>query len=161
MSFQPTPPKKSNTGLWLGGAAILLVALIAVLVLLLNRQPAPAAPASVVIVSAATATSEPEAATLAAVDTPAPAPTETPTSTPMPELGTSNLFIEYILDASGSMSETLSDGSPKIEVAQQVLTDTKDDQMDARVEADAEGRIHVMWSTAGGRGVFHVFGTRQ
>jgi hypothetical protein len=41
----------------------------------------------------------------------------------MPELGTSNLFIEYILDASGSMSETLSDGSLKIDVAQRVLTE--------------------------------------
>ncbi len=123
MSYQPSPPKKSNTGLWIGGAAILLVALIAVLVLLLNRQPAPAAPTSAVIVAADTATPEPAAATPAIADTPTPAPTETPTSTPMPELGTSNLFIEYILDASGSMSETLSDGSPKIEVAQRVLTE--------------------------------------
>ena len=42
---------------------------------------------------------------------------------PTVELGTSNVFIEYILDASGSMTETLSDGSSKIEVAKQVLTD--------------------------------------
>ena len=125
MSYQATPPKESNSGLWIGGAAILLVALIAALVLLLNRQPAPAAPVPAAVVSAATATSEPVVATPTAVDTPTPTPTETatPTSTPMPDLGTSNLFIEYILDASGSMSETLSDGSPKIEVAQRVLTE--------------------------------------
>jgi hypothetical protein len=123
MSFQLPPPKKSNTGLWLGGAAILLVALIAVLVLLLNRQPAPAAPAAAVIVSADPATPEPATAMPAIADTPTPAPTEIPTSTPMPELGTSNLFIEYILDASGSMSETLPDGTLKIDAAQQVLTE--------------------------------------
>jgi len=123
MSYQQPPTKKSNTGLWIGGAAILLVALIAVVVLLLNRPSAPAAPAAAVIVSAETATVAPPTATPIAVNTPTPASTETPTSTPMPELGTSNLFIEYILDASGSMSETLSDGSPKIEVAQRVLTE--------------------------------------
>ncbi|GEM_PF-5550662 len=123
MSFQPPPTKKSNTGLWLGGAAILLVALIAALVLLLNRQPVPVAPATAVIVSAETATVAPATATPITVNTPTSASTEAPTSTPMPELGTSNLFIEYILDASGSMSETLSDGSPKIEVAQRVLTE--------------------------------------
>jgi len=123
MSYQPSSPKKSNAGLWLGGAAILLVALIAVVVLLLNRQPAPAAPAAAVIVSAVTATSEPVDAAPTAVDTPAPASTEMPTSTPIPELGTSNLFVEYILDASGSMAETLRDGTLKVEVAKRVLTE--------------------------------------
>ncbi|MCB0205996.1 MAG: hypothetical protein KDH89_14330, partial [Anaerolineae bacterium] len=122
MSYQQPSPKKSNTGFWLGGAAILLVALIAVLVLLLNRQPAPPSPATAAIVSAVTPTSAPTD-TPQVVDSPPPAPTETPTSTPLPELGTSNVFIEYILDASGSMTETLSDGSTKIDVAQSVLTD--------------------------------------
>ena len=122
MSYQPRPTKRSNTGLWLGGAALLLVALIAVLVLLLNRQPTPAAPAAAVIVSAATSTSAP-VNTATAVESPTPVPIDTPTPTSMPELGTSNVFIEYILDASGSMTETLSDGLPKIEVAKQVLTD--------------------------------------
>ncbi|MCB0204709.1 MAG: PD40 domain-containing protein [Anaerolineae bacterium] len=124
MSYQPPSNRRSNTSLWLGGAATLLVAVIAVLVLLINRQPAPDAPASAVIVSAASATAEP-AATPTTVDTVTSAPTDTstPTSTPLPELGISNIFIEYILDASGSMTETLSDGSPKIDVAQQVLTD--------------------------------------
>ncbi len=121
MSYQQPRARKSNAGLWIGGAAILLVAFIAVLVLLLNRQPAPAAPASAVIVSAPTTTSAP-ADTPTAVVSPTPAPIDTPTLTPMPELGTSNVFIEYILDASGSMTETLSDGSSKIDVAKQVLT---------------------------------------
>ena len=122
MSHQLPPTKKSNIGRWIGGVALLLVALIAILVLLLNRQQAPAAPASAVIVSAVTATSEP-AETPTAVNSPTPAPTDTPISTPMPELGTSNIFIEYILDASGSMTETLSDGSPKIDVAKRLLTE--------------------------------------
>ena len=37
--------------------------------------------------------------------------------TPTPELGTSNLYVEYILDASGSMNETLPDGTVKLAVA--------------------------------------------
>ncbi|MCB0205995.1 MAG: PD40 domain-containing protein [Anaerolineae bacterium] len=124
MSYQPSSNKKSNAGLWIGGAAILLVALTAIAVLLLNHQPAPVAPASAVIVSAASATAEPAATpTTADTATSAPTDTSTPTSTPLPELGTSNVFIEYILDASGSMTETLSDGSTKIDVAQRVLTD--------------------------------------
>ncbi len=122
MSNQAPVSKKSNTGLWISGAAILLIAVIAVVVLLLNTQQGPAAPATAVIVSAATATSAPTD-TPQVVDSLTSAPTETPTGTPLPELGTSNVFIEYILDASGSMTETLSDGSPKIEVAQRVLTD--------------------------------------
>ncbi|MCB0204708.1 MAG: hypothetical protein KDH89_07810, partial [Anaerolineae bacterium] len=122
MSNRQSPGGKSNAGIWIGGAAILLVALIAVLVLLLNRQPTPASPGTAAIVSAATPTSAPTD-TPQVVDSPNPASTETPTSTPMPELGTSNIFIEYILDASDSMTETLSDGSTKIDVAQRVLTE--------------------------------------
>ena len=120
MSYQPPPNKKPNTGLWIGGAAILLVALSAALVLLLNAQLTPAAPATAVSDSVATVVAAPSN-TPQVVDTPTTAPSET--ATPIPELGTSNVFIEYILDASGSMTETLSDGSPKIEVAQHVLTD--------------------------------------
>ena len=122
MSYQPPSNKKSNTGLWIGGATILLVALSAVAVLLLSGQPGTTAPTRAVIVSAATAASAPTD-TPQVVDSPTSAPTETPTGTPLPELGTSNAFIEYILDASGSMTEALSDGSPKIEVAQRVLTE--------------------------------------
>ncbi|MEI2691329.1 MAG: hypothetical protein V9H69_17130 [Anaerolineae bacterium] len=125
MSYQSPPPKKPNSRLWIGigGAAIVLVALIAILVLLLNQPAAPTAPAPAVIVSAATATPEPPIVATLPVETPTLLPTETATSIPLPELGTSNLFVEYILDASGSMSETLSDGSPKIEVAKRVLID--------------------------------------
>ena len=120
MSYQPPPNKKPNTGLWIGGAAILLVALSAALVLLLNAQLTPAAPATAVSDSVATVVAAPSN-TPQVVDTPTTAPSET--ATPIPELGTSNVFIEYILDASGSMIERLGDGSPKIEVAQRVLTE--------------------------------------
>ena len=47
--------------------------------------------------------------------------TNTPSSTPTPELGTSNLYVEYIIDASDSMTETLSDGSVKLAVAKDLL----------------------------------------
>ncbi len=49
-------------------------------------------------------------------------PTATPTPLPPPaDLGTSNLFVEYILDASGSMNEALPDGAVKLAVAQKLL----------------------------------------
>ena len=74
----------------------------------------------------------------------APAPTEepaadttpatvapTPTASPLPEnapalqpaKGVSNLYIEYILDASGSMLELLPDGVPKREAAEKYLVE--------------------------------------
>jgi hypothetical protein len=122
MSYQPPPPsKKSSNGLWIiGGAAIVVVVSLAILVLLLNQQPAPAAPASAVIVSVATPSDRPTITAIPA-DTATPLPDATTTHTPMPELGTSNVFVEYVLDASGSMSETLRDGTPKVEVAKRVL----------------------------------------
>ena len=54
---------------------------------------------------------------------PLPASTDTPPPPPTPELGTSNIYIEFILDASGSMNETLPDGALKLEVAKNLLTD--------------------------------------
>ena len=53
--------------------------------------------------------------------TQAPMPTASPS--PTPELGTSNVYIEYILDASGSMNEKLPDGTVKLAVAKDVLRD--------------------------------------
>jgi len=53
-----------------------------------------------------------------------PTSTNTPTLTPTPTeepLGTSNLFIEYILDGSGSMYDTLPDGTTKLDIARKVL----------------------------------------
>ena len=49
-----------------------------------------------------------------------PEPTP-PALSPAPALGTSNLYVEYILDASGSMNETLPDGTVKLAVAQKLL----------------------------------------
>ena len=49
--------------------------------------------------------------------------TATPSPLPPPaDLGTSNLYVEYILDASGSMNESLPDGTVKLAVAQKLLT---------------------------------------
>jgi hypothetical protein len=42
---------------------------------------------------------------------------------PTPGPGRSNVYVEYILDASGSMNETLPDGSAKLALAKRVLTD--------------------------------------
>ena len=56
-------------------------------------------------------------------DTPTHIPTATPTPSPTPELGTSNVYVEYILDASGSMNEKLSGGSIKLAVAKKLLTE--------------------------------------
>jgi hypothetical protein len=54
-----------------------------------------------------------------------PTPTLSPLSdaTPASELGTDNLYIEYILDASGSMNETLPDGAIKLTLAKDLLTE--------------------------------------
>ena len=88
----------------------------------LSGAPAPPSAATPRMVSAATSTTAPADTAIAATVVP-PAPANTPTTIPTVELGTSNVFIEYILDASGSMTETLSDGLPKIKVAKRVLTD--------------------------------------
>ena len=88
----------------------------------LSGAPVPPPAAAPRMVSAATSTTAPADTAIAATPLP-PAPANTPTTIPTVELGTSNVFIEYILDASGSMTETLSDGLPKIEVAKRVLTD--------------------------------------
>jgi hypothetical protein len=55
--------------------------------------------------------------------TPTPTSTPTPTPSPTPELGTSNVYVEYILDASGSMNETLPGGGIKLAVAKKLLTE--------------------------------------
>ncbi len=102
--------------------ALLIVAWVAYVLIssLLGDQPAPTE-------VAAETTGPP--ATMPATDsaTPPPLPTasETPRPSPTPttELGTSNIYIEYILDASGSMNETLPDGALKLEVAKNLLTD--------------------------------------
>ena len=78
----------------------------------------------------ATATAEPQPSP-AVADTPSvtPPPTDVPTPTPFPldalnlqdPKGVSNLYIEYILDASGSMLQLLSDGIPKRDAAKEYL----------------------------------------
>ena len=52
-----------------------------------------------------------------------PAPGAVATLPTAAELGTSNLYIEYILDASGSMNESLPDGTVKLAVAQKLLAE--------------------------------------
>ncbi|HET9588905.1 MAG TPA: protein kinase [Anaerolineales bacterium] len=55
-------------------------------------------------------------------ETPAsPAATETPAATQFVPVGLSSTYIEYILDASGSMLQTM-EGKTRLEVAQEVLT---------------------------------------
>ena len=123
MSSNKVSRSPIGLGVLVGGLAILVVGVCLGGVLLFQSRLGPRAPSPTVaplIISAATPS---PSDTPISTATPSPAPTATPTTIPTVELGTSNVFVEYILDASGSMTETLSDGSPKIEVAKQVLTD--------------------------------------
>ncbi len=97
--------------------ALLIVAWAAYVLisnLLSGPQPAPT--------EVAAETTGPPAA-VPASDSPLPTSSESLPPSPTPELGTSNVYIEYILDASGSMNETLPDGTLKLEVAKNLLTD--------------------------------------
>ena len=67
------------------------------------------------------ATPTPQQQAAAATETASPTATVTSSPTPTPEVGTSNLYVEYIIDASGSMTETLADGSVKLAVAKDLL----------------------------------------
>ena len=67
------------------------------------------------------ATPTPQQQAAAATETASPTATATSSPTPTPELGTSNLYVEYIIDASDSMTETLADGSVKLAVAKDLL----------------------------------------
>ncbi len=124
MSSTKVPRSPIGLGLLVVGLSILLVGICLGGALLfqyrLSGTNAPSPTVAPAIVSAGMPTAAPS-------NTPSTSPTPVPTNTstviPTVELGTSNVFIEYILDASGSMTETLSDGSSKIDVAKQVLTD--------------------------------------
>ena len=125
MSSTKVPRSPIGLGVLLVGLAILLAGVCLGGVLLFQSRisgtGAPSPTAAPAIVSAGTPTA---ASSSTASASPTPVPTNTPTIIPATvELGTSNVFIEYILDASGSMTETLSDGSSKIDIAKQVLTD--------------------------------------
>ena len=98
----------------IAAAAIVLIVLIALLFTAYQKATAiPPAPSPV-------ATEPPS-------KTPAPTGAASPTPFPLDALnlqdpkGVSNLYIEYILDASGSMLETLSDGVPKRDAAKEFL----------------------------------------
>ncbi len=70
----------------------------------------------------ATATAVPPTETV----TPIPSPTPLPLNAPVFEVpeGISNLYIEYIIDASGSMLELLDDGVPKRDAARDYLIES-------------------------------------
>ena len=121
----PAPPRRSSALPWIGvgcGALVLLLALGTVAALLapsLLRNSPLAPPAS----ATATATTA-DPATLAATATVAPA-SPTPTeagSTPVPPIGSDHIFVEYILDASGSMLEPM-DSTNRWEIARRVLAE--------------------------------------
>ncbi|MGD1994816.1 MAG: FHA domain-containing protein, partial [Anaerolineae bacterium] len=100
-SARPAPPlgrptrRTSPLVLILGALAVLLLVALVVLIVLYIRSLPPSELGPVTI---------------------PPVPT-------VGELGTSNLYIEYILDASGSMNETLPDDTVKLAVAQRLLTE--------------------------------------
>ena len=125
---QPQPsPGPSRRGTLIAGLIIAIVIVAAVVALLVCRairdQPAStprvgptsdSEKANLETQAAGGSDTEPTPGSSAAV-TPGPSPT--------PELGTSNLYLEYILDASGSMNETLPDGAVKLTVAKDLLGD--------------------------------------
>ena len=69
----------------------------------------------------ATPTPQQQASIVTATPTASLPLTATSSPTPTPELGTSNLYVEYIIDASDSMTGTLADGSVKLAVAKDLL----------------------------------------
>ena len=126
------PPPSSAKGRlpgWVVGAAAgaALVTMMFLVAQALFPRIRAAAPAAAPVLSATSTAmptlpteAPPEPPTITPVST---VPTEPSTTIPTVDLGTSNVFVEYILDASDSMTERLSDGSSKIEVAKRVLTD--------------------------------------
>ena len=106
------PRMMSGRTLLAPGLAVFAVSVAAVAFLLALGVigPAKAIPTPQQQASVVTATLE---ASLPAAATRMPSPTA--------ELGTSNLYVEYVIDASGSMTETLPDGSVKLMVAKDLL----------------------------------------
>ena len=102
-----------------GLTVVVLVALLVILVRMLWPGPHVAPQPTTTPVSAATF---PLPTRVPPAFTDSPSPTAVP-PTPTPELGTSNLYLEYIVDASGSMNERLSDGTVKLSVARKLLTE--------------------------------------
>ena len=102
-----------------GLTVVVLVALLVILVRMLWPGPHVAPQPTTTPVSAATF---PLPTRVPPAFTDSPSPTAVP-PTPTPELGTSNLYLEYIVDASGSMNERLSDGTVKLAVTRKLLTE--------------------------------------
>ncbi len=104
MSWEPEPPKRREPFLWMLGGMALTLAFIAVAVMAYMFG------AGIIGPSGATPTVLPS---------PVP-PTPIPVST-VAKQGTGSLYLEYILDASGSMNEALPDGTVKLAVARDLL----------------------------------------
>lgn len=118
LGVAPTPPTRRGRGL------VLVLALLgigaAALILLFSGVLRGCAPASPPVTG-----SSPTAALAAVPSTGAPTSVPTPTLPPLPTqqpalVGGQNLFIEYILDASGSMLQPMG-SQTKLAVARQVL----------------------------------------
>jgi len=111
--------------LLLAGAVVLLVVAALTLGFLISLgilRPSATMPTAVPEVRpTGPASRQPQPTDPKPISTPASTATVTVTASPTPELGTSNLYVEYIIDASGSMTETLPDGSVKITAARQLL----------------------------------------
>ena len=101
-------------------AAVIIISAAAIVIWALRPvpllTPEPSSASPTIPVSATTAVTnggEPDSASTASPSASAP--------TLADELGTSNLYLEYILDASGSMNEALPDGSIKLTLARDLL----------------------------------------
>lgn len=122
LHVEPVAPRRGPIPGWAWvasgiGGVILIAALVVLNVYRGGRSPtAPPAltqPAPTALAQAPSPTPAPPTA--------APTPTETPFPTQVPPVGSSNIYVEYILDDSGSMLETLQ-GKTKLAIAQSVLS---------------------------------------
>ena len=105
----------STSRTWLfAGTALMTVGILTIAFLYVLGFVGPSKPSSI----SQAQTPVPDATT-ASPGEPGATPTTTPS--PTPELGTSNLYVEYIIDASDSMTGTLADGSVKLAVAKDLL----------------------------------------
>ena len=128
------------TRLWpiIGGAGVLLVAILVVTAMLFGSadssetKPTPG-PTEVAVATATSALAPTQsagptdapapAATLTPTETHTPTPTATPTIQPTEPPIPSNVYIEYVLDASDSMMESLSGQQTKLEAACSALAE--------------------------------------
>jgi len=111
MSFESQPPSRGDPLRWMLTGVVITLAFVGVAIVSYLFG------AGIIGPRGSTPTETPSP--IVASPTSAPLPEATPTLPP----GTSNVYIEYILDASGSMNESLPDGTVKLAIAKGLLAE--------------------------------------